>query len=128
MSLLSASKPSPTSWAGTDAVEREFHNVREPLVSIYLDGIQGISRPVPDNAHRLYPRDRAEAALEKARKTLRWMEDQKAAPRGRARRYQEHTVTELRRLLGQAEAVYRGGPQKMDAASYRAYRASLGVR
>ena len=39
MSLLSASKPSRTSWAGTDAIDREFHNVREPLVSIYLDGI-----------------------------------------------------------------------------------------
>jgi hypothetical protein len=125
MSLLSSSKP--TSWAGTDAIERQFYSVRNALVDIYLSGVKGISTPVPGHEYKLVPREAAEGYLEKGRKVLRWMEDQRRGPTTKARRYMENSLTELRRLLGQAEAVYRGGRPKMTAEDYRKYRESLGL-
>lgn len=126
MSLLSSTKPAQ--WAGTDTIERQFYSVRNALVSVYLDGVRGISTPVPGHENKLVPREAADGYLEKGRKVLRWMEDQRRGPTAKARRYMEHQIAELRRLLTNAERVYAGGRQKMSADDYRKYRESLGLR
>ena len=126
MGLIGASKP--TSWQGTDAIERQVYSVRNALVDIYLSGVRGISPPVPGHEYKLVPREAAEGYLEKGRKVVRWMEDQRRGPTAKARRYMEHQLAEIRRLLADAERVFAGGRQKMTAEDYRKLDDYLGVR
>ncbi len=95
-------------WAGINSNERAFHNVRNALVGIILDGVQGVS---PDTGVRQHSPDKADEILDRARRTLKDFESQKAQ-RGRTQRWMEHTTNELRRLIADAEAVRAGGPPK----------------
>src|SRR5258706_552299 len=78
------------------------------LVGIILDGVQGVS---PDTGVRQHSPDKADEILDRARRTLKDFESQKAQ-RGRTQRWMEHTTNELRRLIADAEAVRAGGPPK----------------
>lgn len=113
-------------WKGIDANERLIHSVRNAIVSVYLDGVQGISTPVPGNEWRLLDASKAQGYVERARAVLADLESQRV-PRS-AQSWTRTNVEAFRGLLSKAEAVLAGGPQRQTAESYAELRRSLGLR
>lgn len=124
-------KKNQTPWKGTDANERLENSVHNALVAISLDGVSGVSPKLPGHGHRQVSPAQADQYLERGRRVLADFESQAMAPggaRGKAQRWMDFKVDELRRLLADAEAVRAGKkPQKMKPEDYEALRKSLGV-
>lgn len=113
-------------WDGTDALERQINSVRNALVYVLLDGVAGVSVPVPGYEYKLIPQSDATRTLEKGRKVLDRLAMQKA-PRSsrRAQRWFTYHRAELTRIYDRALAVAQGRPQKMRALDYQALSASV---
>lgn len=124
-------KQNQTPWKGTDANERLENSVHNALVAIALDGVSGVSPELPGHGHRQVSPAQADQYLERGRRVLADFESQAMAPggaRGKAQRWMDFKIDELRRLLADAEAVRAGKkPQKMKPEDYEELRKSLGV-
>jgi hypothetical protein len=120
--------PNRQPWKGIDANERAYNTVHNALVGIILDGVTGVS---PDLGHRQIAPEKADEYLDRARRVLADFESQAIAPggaRGRAQRWMDGKIDQLRRLLTDAEAVRAGKrPQKMTPESYGELRKHLGL-
>jgi hypothetical protein len=114
------------SWLGTEYNEKLFRGAREGLVSIYLDGVVGVS-PDRGEARRMVTPERADRTIAIARTNYEKLAGQKA-PRS-ALGWYEHKVRELAGLIDKAIAVREGRmAQKMTEEDYAAYWRSLGIR
>jgi hypothetical protein len=121
----SHSKAGSTPWQGTDYNERSINGVRNGLVGIYLDGVQGVSPERAGFGWKQIPVDKADVWLARARDVLGKLEAQKAPRQVKA--WQARHVKDLRGLIEKAQAVRDGAPQKMTAADYSALRAWRGA-
>lgn len=110
-----------TPWQGTDYNERVINGVRNALVGIYLDGVQGVSPERTGFGWKQIPVDKADLWLAKARGVLEKLEAQKAPRQVKA--WQARHAKDLRLLIEKAQAVRDGAPQKMTAADYAALSA-----
>jgi hypothetical protein len=123
--------PERQQWKGIDANERAFGTVRNALVGIILDGVAGVSPEIPGEGRRMISPEDADRYIAKGRQVLADFESQAMAPggaRGHAQKWMDRTIDELRRLVGDAEAVRAGKkPQKQTPESYGELRKSLGV-
>jgi len=118
-----ARRPSGKPFAGIDANDRAFHGVHNALVGIFLDGVKGVS---PDLGHYQPTPEQADATLERARRLLADFESQTRIPRGRAQRWMENKIDQLRRYIEKAEAVRSGErPQQMTPEDYENLRKHL---
>lgn len=118
-----ARRPSGKPFAGIDANERAFHGVHNALVGIFLDGVKGVS---PDLGHYQPTPEQADATLERARRLLADFESQTRIPRGRAQRWMQNKIDELRRHIEKAEAVRSGeSAQQMTPEDYENLRKHL---
>ena len=109
------------SWQGTDYNERLINSVRNALVSIYLDGVKGVSPPVTGEERRLLSSADADRYIAKARVVYAKLVDQK--PLRSVKAWLDRHVKELDSLITKAVAVRDGRtPQKMTAADYAALR------
>lgn len=116
-----------SSWKGTNYNERIYNGARNGLVSIYLDGVRGISPVVLDEERRMVSPADADRYIRNARRVYVELVEQKA-PRS-AKTWHEHKIRELDGLITKAVAVREGrSPQKMTAADYEALRRSLAAR
>lgn len=113
-------------WQGTNANEGSINRVRNALVSIYLDGVAGVSPVIGEHGWKQIEPDKADAYLKKGREVLQDLVAQRA-PRS-AKSWQDHEVKKLRGLIEKAQAVRDGAHQKMTAESYAELRRSLGMR
>jgi hypothetical protein len=123
--------PERQQWKGIDANERAFGTVRNALVAIALEGVAGVSPEIPGEGRRMISPEDADRYIAKGRQVLADFESQEMAPggaRGRAQKWMDRTIDELRRFVTDAEAVRSGKkPQKMTPESYGELRKSLGV-
>lgn len=113
-------------WQGTDYNERRINNVRNGLVSIYLDGVVGVSPVIGEHSWRQIQPDRADVYLQRGREVLDELTSQKVP--AAARSWYSHNVRQLRDMLEKAQAVRDGTPQKMTAESYAELQRSLARR
>lgn len=114
------------SWKGTDYNERIFNSVRNGLVSIYLDGVKGVS-PDRGEPRRMVPSEDADRTIARARVVYSNLVDQKAP--ASVKRWLDHKIKELDGFINKAVAVREGrSAQKMTEGDYAALRKSLGVR
>jgi len=124
-------KSGQTPWAGTDANERQYNSVHNALVGIILDGVSGVSPELSGHGHRMVSPDNADKWIGLGRRVLADFESQACAPggaRGKAQKWMNHKIDDLRRLVSDAEAVRSGKrPQKQTPESYDELRKSLGV-
>jgi hypothetical protein len=98
-----------------------------PFVSIYLDGVVGVSPVIGEYGWKQIQPDKADAYLRKGRDALDELVSQKAP--SSAKGWLTHKVSELRGLLEKAQAVRDGAtPQKMTVGDYAELRRSLGLR
>jgi len=115
-----------TSWQGTDYNERLFNGVRNMLVSIYLDGVRGVS-PDRGYAWKMVPPERADVYIARARVVYANLVEQKS-PRA-VKQWHDRHVKELDGLINKAVAVREGRlSQKMTEGDYAAWRRSLDAR
>lgn len=115
------------SWKGTEYNERRFNSVRNALVHIYLDGVSGVSTPVPGEERRLIPPEDADRTIARARVVYAELVDQK--PPRSAKSWHASKVKELDGMINKAVAVRDGrAAQRMTAADYAELRKSLGLR
>jgi len=123
--------PERQQWKGIDANERAFGTVRNALVGIILDGVAGVSPGVPGEERRMISPEDADRYIERGQRVLADFESQEMAPggaRGRAQKWMDRTILELRQFVADAEAVRSGKkPQKMTPESYAELRKHLGV-
>jgi hypothetical protein len=113
-------------WQGTDYNERRINNVRNGLVSIYLDGVVGVSSVIGEHSWRQIQPDRADVYLQRGREVLDELTSQKVP--AAARSWYSHNVRQLRDMLEKAQAVRDGTPQKMTTESYAELQRSLARR
>jgi hypothetical protein len=122
-----AKKPGSRSWQGTDFNERLVNKVRNALVSIYLDGVVGVSPVIGEYGWKQIPPDKADTYLQNGRDALDELASQKVPPS--AKGWLTHKGSQLRDLLEKAQAVRDGAAhQKMTAGDYAELRRSLGRR
>jgi hypothetical protein len=107
------------SWQGTIYNERLINSVRNGLVAIYLDGVEGVS---PDRGGwAMISASEADRILAKARRAYVDLADQK--PMRSVKSWRDRHVKELKDLLDKAVAVREGrAEQKMTAEDYAARR------
>jgi hypothetical protein len=111
-------------WQGTDSNERLINRVHNALVSIYLDGVVGISPVIGEYAWKQIQPEKADTYLQKGNEVLDTLVSQKAPPS--AKSWHSHKVRQLRDLIEKAQAVRDGiSHQKMTAESYAELRRSL---
>jgi len=114
-------------WQGTIYNERRISGVHNALVSIYLDGVVGVSPVIGEQDWRQIQPDRADTYLKKGKAVLEEVASQKAPPS--ARSWYKHNVKQLRDLLEKAQAVRDGAtPQKMTEESYAELQRSISRR
>jgi hypothetical protein len=111
-------------WQGTNYNEWRINAVHNALVSIYLDGVAGVSPVIGEQGWRQIQPEKADTYLEKGRSALDELTSQKAPPSVKS--WYSHNVRQLRDLLEKAQAVRDGiMPQKMTAESYAELQRSL---
>jgi hypothetical protein len=114
-------------WQGTDYNERLVNGVRNALVSVYLDGVVGVSPVIGEYGWKQIQPDKADAYLRNGKKALNELGSQKAPPS--AKGWLSHKVSELRGLIEKAQAVRDGVTrQKMTEEDYMELRRSWGLR
>jgi hypothetical protein len=114
-------------WQGINNNERRVNGVHNALVSVYLDGVVGISPVIGGQAWRQIQPEKADAYLEKGRAVLDELTSQKVP--AAAKSWYSHSVKQLRDLLEKAQAVREGvTPQKMTEESYAELQRSLSRR
>ncbi len=120
---LSPHKPAASgSWQGTDYNERLINSVHNGLVSLYLDGVRGVSPEREGYGYALLSPEEADKILAKARAVYLKLVVQKA-PRS-VKRWLDAKVKGLDDLINKAADVREGrAEQKMTAADYTARRA-----
>jgi hypothetical protein len=123
--------PERQQWKGIDANERAFGSVNNALVAIILNGVSGVSPEIPGEGWRMVSPEKADQYIARGQRVLADFESQEMAPggaRGRAQKWMDRTILDLRRLVSDAEAVRSGKkPQKQTPESYGELRKSLGV-
>ena len=119
---LSPDKPAPSgSWQGTEANERAIYSVHNGLVSIYLDGVRGVSPERQGHEGKLLSPEEADRILTKARAVYVKLAVQK--PPRSVKGWHASKIRELDSLIGKAAAVREGrAEQKMTVADYAALR------
>jgi hypothetical protein len=111
-------------WQGTDSNERLINRVHNALVSIYLDGVVGISPVIGEYAWKQIQPEKADTYLQKGNEVLDTLVSQKAPPSVKS--WHSHKVRQLRDLIEKAQAVRDGiSHQKMTAESYAELRRFL---
>lgn len=112
-------------WQGTDSIERRLNSVHNGLVSIYLDGVNGISPDRGGNtAWKMLSPEEADRIIAKARVFYADLVDQK--PPRSAKGWHTNKIKELDHLINKAVAVREGRTeQKMTSADYAELRKHL---